>query len=256
MIAVGVRDPQRLGARALSIEDAGEEPLAPRRRRRPAASAMSSRTRSTAARRWLRIARSAALGPALREHELGRATPSSARKRGRAERLEVRQREAEPMDVADRSARASVGVGPDVPIAADQAAEIAAAVVGGVLWPDGEAAEPEQLVVERQMGAPGRPLCVPVTCFQPRRVRKRWSPLATSSVPSASVTPVRGLTRRPVSEHLASRRSGGTRPGGGAVDRGRRRAARRSRCVRPSASRTGVSPTGSRRRHGCSPGTG
>ena len=46
------------------------------------------------------------------------------------------------------------------------------------------------------------PAMAPVTCFQPRPVRNRWSPLATISVPSASVDPVGGLDRRPVRQHL------------------------------------------------------
>ena len=40
------------------------------------------------------------------------------------------------------------------------------------------------------------------TCRHPGAVRKRWSPLATSVVPSARRDPVGGLARRPVREHL------------------------------------------------------
>ena len=45
--------------------------------------------------------------------------------------------------------------------------------------------------------APGRwagPPTAPVTCFQPRLVRKRWSPLATMAVPSRRLIRCAGLT--------------------------------------------------------------
>ena len=73
-------------------------------------------------------------------------------------------------------------------VAADQSAQIAAPVVGGVAPGARRSAPvPISLLFERQVRPPAAPCSVPVTCFQPRSLRKRWSPLATSSVPSSRI---------------------------------------------------------------------
>ena len=92
------------------------------------------------------------------------------------------------MGVSVTAAWALVGVRGKVAIAPDHPAEVAAAVVERVGGWRSELSGAQQLVIDRQMRPTPATLFVPATCFQPRLVRKRWSPLVTSSVPSSNVT--------------------------------------------------------------------
>ena len=59
-----------------------------------------------------------------------------------------------------------------------------------------------QLVADRQMRSAARSLLAPGDVLPAASLRNRWSPLATSSVPSSSDHPVSGLDGLPVCEHL------------------------------------------------------
>ena len=65
--------------------------------------------------------------------------------------------------------------------------------------------KPMSLLFSGQERALSGPCSAPVTCFQPRSVRNRWSPLATSLRAVLQRDPVRGLDRGPVRQHLGDR---------------------------------------------------
>lgn len=89
------------------------------------------------------------------------------------QRLIVDEGETEAVGVVDAPVRPFAGVVADVPVAADHAAQPATLVVVVVRGRFGESPGAHQLVVQRQVRPLQRPCSAPMTCFQPRSLRKR-----------------------------------------------------------------------------------
>ena len=85
-------------------------------------------------------------------------------------------------------------VGPEIRVTANHAAEVSVPIVRILYRLPRESPRSDAAVVRRELWPLPAPCIRPVTRFQPRlSVSTRWSPLVTSSVPSASVILYAGL---------------------------------------------------------------
>ena len=130
----------------------------------------------------------------------------------------------------------------EVPVAADDPAEVAAAVVAAMLRRRGEAARSQQLVVRCQVRTLLRSAHGADHVLPPAVGEEPVVAAGDDLRPVLQRHAVRRLDRRPVREHLRRRRSGGTPREARCRRCGRRRERSASGRVRPSASRIGVSP--------------
>ena len=253
---VGVRRcADAAAADALGVEDAGEEPLAPLRRSASHGHADDTRTQPTTAVRWRGSRaprgrpRSGRRGLGRRQSELRRDSADCARAPRRR-----REREAESASTTLVLVRRR-----DLRRRAPTPHEVAASVRPRRRpAPRSERADADEADRPSRSGAADRaPRSSSTTCFHPRRVRNRWSPLATSSRAVLERDAIGRLARRTSARAPRSSRTDGTGP---------RRACRRSRRPRADRRAARVRAVGEQDRRvrreavdagmACTPGTG
>ncbi len=231
---ISARDPQRAVARSLSVEDAGEKALAPRRRRAPRPGQEVAHLVDGVNGRRSDGARPAADHGARDRWDAQRGEVFA----GPAHCLEVRQREPHGPDGPPRP---GVRARARMPVRADDPAQVAAAVIRVHERSRRECPGAHERIGARQ----ARSARLPRRCarYVPPAALGQEAVIAAGHDlrPVLQRDAIRGLHRRPVREHLVSARSGDEGPGAACRRSRPRRAVRRSRRVRPSASSTGVS---------------